>query len=117
MAEVQEEVKKTKKKTKKTVTRVEVETEESKTNFGDQNQDKNELIFSNEYTKAMSKEWHQSHFCCWKCDESLTGHRYVLKDEHPYCVQCYEQIFANNCEECGKPIGIDSKVKSLNNKN
>lgn len=38
----------------------------------------------------MNKDWHSGHFCCWQCDESLTGHRYVLRDEHPYCIKCYE---------------------------
>lgn len=60
----------------------------------------------------MNKDWHSGHFCCWQCDESLTGQRYVLRDEHPYCIKCYENVFANNCEECSKTIGIDSKVKS-----
>lgn len=69
-----------------------------------------QLIFSGEYTKAMSKDWHSGHFCCWQCDESLTGQRYVLRDDHPYCVKCYESVFANGCEECSKIIGIDSKV-------
>lgn len=68
-----------------------------------------ELIFSGEYTKAMSKDWHSGHFCCWNCDESLTGQRYVLREEHPYCIKCYETVFANNCEECNTIIGIDSK--------
>ncbi|KAK2702965.1 prickle planar cell polarity protein 3-A-like isoform X2 [Artemia franciscana] len=68
-----------------------------------------ELIFSGEYTKAMSKDWHIGHFSCWQCDESLTGQRYVLRDEHPYCVKCYEMNFANTCDECNKLIGIDSK--------
>ena len=36
--------------------------------------------------------------------------RYVLRDDHPYCIKCYENVFANNCDECGKIIGIDSKV-------
>lgn len=70
-----------------------------------------QLIFSGEYTKAMSKDWHSGHFCCWQCDESLTGQRYVLRDEHPYCIKCYESVFANGCEECNKIIGIDSKVR------
>lgn len=61
----------------------------------------------------MSKDWHSGHFCCWNCDESLTGQRYVLRDEHPYCIKCYEQVFANTCEECSTIIGIDSKVSSL----
>ncbi|XP_071455620.1 prickle planar cell polarity protein 3 isoform X4 [Hetaerina americana] len=75
-----------------------------------------ELIFSGEYTKAMSKEWHSGHFCCWQCDESLTGQRYVLRDEHPYCVRCYESVFANLCEQCNKTIGIDSKDLSYKDK-
>ncbi|KFM80481.1 Four and a half LIM domains protein 2, partial [Stegodyphus mimosarum] len=117
MSEV-EEVKKTVKKTtkKKTRVQVEVETEESKNNPDPSQGEKNELIFSGEYTKAMSKDWHSAHFCCWQCDESLTGQRYVLRDEHPYCVRCYEQVFANSCEECGKLIGIDSKDLSYKEK-
>lgn len=69
-----------------------------------------QLIFSGEYTKAMDKDWHSGHFCCWQCDESLTGQRYVIRDDHPYCIKCYENVFANTCEECNKIIGIDSKV-------
>ncbi|XP_040173823.1 paxillin isoform X3 [Anopheles arabiensis] len=75
-----------------------------------------QLIFSGEYTKAMSKDWHSGHFCCWQCDESLTGQRYVLRDEHPYCIKCYENVFANVCEECNKTIGIDSKDLSYKDK-
>ncbi|XP_015605900.1 zinc finger protein 845 isoform X3 [Cephus cinctus] len=75
-----------------------------------------ELIFSGEYTKAMNKDWHSGHFCCWQCDESLTGQRYVLRDEHPYCIKCYESVFANACEECNKIIGIDSKDLSYKDK-
>ncbi|KRX65517.1 Four and a half LIM domains protein 2, partial [Trichinella britovi] len=48
-------------------------------------------------------------FKCWNCEQSLTGQRYILRDEHPHCVKCYESLFANTCDECGKPIGIDSK--------
>lgn len=69
-----------------------------------------QLIFAGEYTKAMNKDWHSDHFCCWQCDSALTGQRYILRDEHPYCIKCYEDIFANSCDECAKPIGIDSKV-------
>ena len=36
--------------------------------------------------------------------------RYVLRDDYPFCIKCYENVFANNCDECGKIIGIDSKV-------
>ena len=76
-----------------------------------------QLIFSGEYTKAMDKDWHSGHFCCWQCDESLTGQRYVIRDDHPYCIKCYENVFANTCEECNKIIGIDSKVSKIVKKN
>ncbi|XP_050309425.1 prickle planar cell polarity protein 3-B-like isoform X3 [Anthonomus grandis grandis] len=75
-----------------------------------------ELIFSGEYVKAVNKDWHAQHFCCWQCDESLTGQRYVLRDDHPYCVSCYESVFANACEKCGRTIGIDSKDLSYKDK-
>ena len=69
-----------------------------------------QLIFSGEYTKAMDQDWHSGHFSCWNCDMSLTGHRYILREEHPYCIKCYENLFANTCEECKITIGTDSKV-------
>ncbi|XP_054723998.1 four and a half LIM domains protein 2-like [Uloborus diversus] len=68
-----------------------------------------ELIFSGEYTRGMSRDWHSGHFSCWQCDETLSGRRYVLRDDHPYCIDCYERLFSNTCDECGKLIGIDSK--------
>nr|CAD2173587.1 unnamed protein product [Meloidogyne enterolobii] len=75
-----------------------------------------ELIFCGEYTKAMNKDWHSDHFCCWQCDGQLTGQRYILRDEHPYCIKCYEEIFSNVCDECQKHIGIDSKDLSYKDK-
>ena len=67
-----------------------------------------ELIFSGQYTKALGKDWHCHHFCCWHCDKVLTGNKYVLTDEHPCCVPCYEQNFTHSCQLCQKPIGLDS---------
>lgn len=69
-----------------------------------------QLIFSSEYTKAMDQDWHTSHFACFQCDIALTGHRYVLRDDHAYCIHCYEKLFAHTCEECKTLIGTDSKV-------
>ncbi|XP_055909437.1 trichohyalin isoform X1 [Eupeodes corollae] len=82
----------------------------------DEESETKNLIFSGEYTKAMNKDWHSGHFCCWQCDESLTGQRYVIRDDHPYCIKCYENVFANTCEECSKIIGIDSKDLSYKDK-
>eukprot|EP00918_Siedleckia_nematoides_P085291 GHVU01187499.1.p1 GENE.GHVU01187499.1~~GHVU01187499.1.p1 ORF type:complete len:283 (+),score=35.71 GHVU01187499.1:164-1012(+) len=64
----------------------------------------------------MDQDWHSGHFCCFNCDLSLTGHRYILREEHPYCIKCYENLFANACEECKTPIGTDSKDLSYKEK-
>ena len=44
---------------------------------------------------------------------SILNARYVLRDDHPFCIRCYENVFANNCDDCGKVIGIDSKVSLI----
>lgn len=47
---------------------------------------------------------------CHYCKESLFGKKYVLREENPYCVKCYESLYSNTCEECKKPIGCNSRV-------
>ena len=50
------------------------------------------------------------HGMCVILDTKILHVRYVLRDDHPFCIRCYENVFANNCDDCGKVIGIDSKV-------
>uniref|UniRef100_A0A671FSY9 Four and a half LIM domains 2 n=1 Tax=Rhinolophus ferrumequinum TaxID=59479 RepID=A0A671FSY9_RHIFE len=49
-------------------------------------------------------------FDCHHCEESLFGKKYILREESPYCVACFEALYASTCEECQKPIGCDCKV-------
>lgn len=49
-------------------------------------------------------------FDCHHCEESLFGKKYVLREDSPYCVACFEVLYASTCEECQKPIGCDCKV-------
>ena len=67
------------------------------------------LCRGGEELDKVEREEYEPMFC-QHCDDSLAGHRYVLREDQPYCVRCYEAVFANNCEKCGKVIGIDSKV-------
>lgn len=68
-----------------------------------------ELIYIGEFTKAMDKSWHIDHFCCWKCDVPLTGKKYIIINEQPFCPGCYNTHLANLCYECEQPIGPESK--------
>lgn len=67
------------------------------------------LIFADEYLKAMAENFHVDHFLCRQCDKSLANQRYVLKDDKPFCIDCFEQHYANNCEACMKPIGVTER--------
>ncbi|XP_063718357.1 four and a half LIM domains protein 2-like [Symsagittifera roscoffensis] len=55
-------------------------------------------------------------FCCWKCDKSLYGCRFVNKDAHPYCVKCYNEEFANTCFACKEIISVDQKDLAFKDK-
>eukprot|EP00112_Aurelia_sp_Birch-Aquarium-sp1_P023835 Seg727.2 transcript_id=Seg727.2/GoldUCD/mRNA.D3Y31 product="Prickle-like protein 1" protein_id=Seg727.2/GoldUCD/D3Y31 len=68
-----------------------------------------ELIFTKEYTQAEGQNWHIKHFCCLECDKELGGQRYVARDEHPYCLECYGAKFAKVCTECKERIPPDAK--------
>uniref|UniRef100_A0A673YDB2 Four and a half LIM domains 1b n=1 Tax=Salmo trutta TaxID=8032 RepID=A0A673YDB2_SALTR len=46
---------------------------------------------------------------CKYCREDLSGKKYVKQEEKPVCVRCHDQVCANTCSECRRPIGIDSK--------
>lgn len=49
---------------------------------------------------------------CHYCKESLFGKKYVLREDNPYCVKCYESLYSNTCEECKKPIGCNTRVRN-----
>nr|XP_002734641.1 PREDICTED: testin-like [Saccoglossus kowalevskii] len=68
-----------------------------------------ELIFAREYTQAEDQNWHLKHFCCFECDTLLGGKRYVPRDNHPYCLECYEVIFAKICQACKGKISADAQ--------
>uniref|UniRef100_A0A3P9I2B4 LIM zinc-binding domain-containing protein n=1 Tax=Oryzias latipes TaxID=8090 RepID=A0A3P9I2B4_ORYLA len=48
-------------------------------------------------------------FDCHYCKDSLLGKKYIMKEDTQYCTKCYENLFANCCEECSTPIGCNSK--------
>lgn len=59
----------------------------------------------------MDQNFHKDHLACHQCDKKLVACRYILKEEQPYCIPCYQEAFAHSCEECKKPIGPDYKVR------
>uniref|UniRef100_A0A452HK61 Uncharacterized protein n=1 Tax=Gopherus agassizii TaxID=38772 RepID=A0A452HK61_9SAUR len=66
-----------------------------------------EIIFADECTEAEGRHWHMRHFCCFECEEALGGQRYVMRQSRPYCCRCYQALYAEYCDACGEPIGIN----------
>lgn len=55
--------------------------------------------------KALGHDWHPEHFACMKCKAAIEGNSFMEKDGQPVCKKCWDQHFADKCNECGKPIG------------
>lgn len=66
-----------------------------------------EIIFSDECTEAEGYSWHMDHFCCSNCKKRLGGERYVMRQSQPYCLNCFETMYAEYCDTCGERIETD----------
>ncbi|XP_046809752.1 protein espinas isoform X1 [Lucilia cuprina] len=66
-----------------------------------------EIIFSDECTEAEGRTWHMKHFACFECDLQLGGQRYIMREGKPYCLSCFDTMFAEYCDYCGDAIGVD----------
>ncbi|XP_044738681.1 protein espinas-like isoform X2 [Chrysoperla carnea] len=66
-----------------------------------------EIILADECTEAEGRAWHMKHFACTECERQLGGQRYIMRDSRPYCLHCFDAMFAEYCDSCGDPIGVD----------
>eukprot|EP00093_Oithona_nana_P002807 02807.XXX_59423_39952_1 [CDS] Oithona nana genome sequencing. len=66
-----------------------------------------EIILSDECTEAEGRAWHMTHFACFECDRQLGGQRYIMREGRPYCLGCFDCMFAEYCDACGETIGVD----------
>jgi len=66
-----------------------------------------QIIFADECTEAEGQCWHMRHFKCFECERHLGGQRYIMRASRPYCCVCFETLYAEPCDACGRPIGVD----------
>lgn len=52
-----------------------------------------QLIFSQRYTEAEGRHWHENHFCCQDCSGPLSGGRYALTGGSPCCPRCFKSRY------------------------
>ncbi|XP_026511992.1 four and a half LIM domains protein 5 [Terrapene carolina triunguis] len=48
--------------------------------------------------------WHKECFLCAGCKKQLSGQKFISKDDHPYCLDCFRKLYAKKCAACNKPI-------------
>lgn len=66
-----------------------------------------QIILADECTEAEGRAWHMKHFACAECSRQLGGQRYIMREARPYCLPCFDNCFAEYCDACGEPIGVD----------
>ncbi|CAB3365018.1 Hypothetical predicted protein [Cloeon dipterum] len=66
-----------------------------------------EIILADECTEAEGRAWHMKHFACFECDTRLGGERYIMRDGRPFCLHCFDNLFAEYCDSCAEAIGVD----------
>eukprot|EP00045_Choanoeca_perplexa_P004788 m.40653 g.40653 ORF g.40653 m.40653 type:complete len:411 (+) comp12766_c0_seq1:110-1342(+) len=62
--------------------------------------------------QAMGLAFHEEHFQCIKCEQSLADVKFYAQGGMPFCSRCYADLHSPKCGGCHKPIA-DSCLKAL----
>lgn len=55
------------------------------------------------------KPWHRECFTCIGCKKQLAGQRFTSRENYPYCLECFSNLYAKKCVGCTKPITSKSE--------
>lgn len=56
----------------------------------------------------QEKPWHRECFLCISCRKQLSGQRFTTRENYPYCLECFSNLYAKKCVSCTKPITSES---------
>lgn len=48
--------------------------------------------------------WHRECLVCTGCQTPLAGQQFTSREDDPYCVTCFGELFAPKCSSCKRPI-------------
>ena len=48
--------------------------------------------------------WHRECLVCTGCQTPLAGQQFTSREDDPYCVTCFGELFAPKCSSCKHPI-------------
>lgn len=52
----------------------------------------------------QDKPWHRECFLCIGCRKQLSGQRFTSRENYPYCLECFSNLYAKKCVGCTKAI-------------
>ncbi|KAG9336149.1 hypothetical protein JZ751_002496 [Albula glossodonta] len=52
------------------------------------------------------KPWHRECFLCIGCKKQLAGQRFTSRENYPYCLDCFSNLYAKKCVGCTKAIAM-----------
>nr|CAH8829720.1 unnamed protein product [Trichobilharzia regenti] len=53
---------------------------------------------------ALDKKWHPECFVCTICKRTLADQSFHVKNEDPFCANCWKENFQPRCATCNKII-------------
>lgn len=61
----------------------------------------------------QDKPWHRECFLCIGCRKQLSGQRFTSRENYPYCLECFSNLYAKKCVGCTKPITSESPAAAF----
>ena len=58
------------------------------------------------------QQFHENCFVCFTCNNPIGTKSFIPKENHIYCVPCYEDQFATKCTRCVK-VKKKNKQKTI----
>jgi len=65
------------------------------------------------YLKALNQDFHEQCFSCAVCNQPFSDGKFYEKDENPYCLQHYNELFGYTCAKCHQTITDGTAIAAL----
>jgi len=65
------------------------------------------------YLKALNQDFHEQCFSCAVCNQTFADGKFYEKDQNPYCLQHYNELFGYTCAKCHQTIIDGTAIAAL----
>ncbi|CAH8450728.1 unnamed protein product [Schistosoma curassoni] len=65
---------------------------------------------------ALDKKWHPECFVCTICKRTLADQSFHVKNDDPFCANCWKENFQPRCATCSKIIDPSEQYMTYNDR-